>query len=48
VWTSAVLRPLDAAAAILAFAALTVARLPVWLVVLLSATAGALAAAYTA
>ncbi len=48
VWTSAVLRPLDAAAAITAFAALTVARLPVWLVVLLSAAAGALAAPYAA
>ncbi len=48
VWTSAVLRPLDAAAAIAAFAALTVARLPVWLVVLLSAAAGALAAPYAA
>ena len=48
VWTSAVLRPLDAAAAILAFAALTVAQLPVWLVVLLSAAAGALAVPYTA
>ncbi len=45
VWTSAVLAPLDAGAAILAFTALTVARVPVWLVVLLAAAAGALSAA---
>ena len=43
VWTSAVLCPLDAALAILAFAALAVARLPVWLVVVLAAATGALA-----
>ncbi len=42
VWISAVHRPLDAALAILALAALAVARLPVWLVVLLAAAAGAL------
>ncbi len=40
VWTSAVLRPLDAALALLAFAALATARLPVWLVALLAAAAG--------
>jgi chromate transporter len=40
VWTSAVLRPVDAALAILAFAALATARLPVWLVALLTAAAG--------
>ena len=43
VWTSSVLNPQDAAAAILAFAALAVGRLPVWLVVLVAAAAGALA-----
>jgi chromate transporter len=43
VWTSSVLSPQDAAAAILAFAALAVGRLPVWLVVLVAAAAGALA-----
>jgi chromate transporter len=45
VWTSSVLSPQDAAAAILAFAALAVGRLPVWLVVLVAAAAGALSAA---
>ncbi len=44
VWTSAVTRPLDAALALLAFAALAVARFPVLPVVLLAALAGALAA----
>ena len=44
VWTSAVLRPLDAGLAILGFAALAVARIPVLLVALIAATAGALAA----
>jgi chromate transporter len=43
VWTSAVLRPLDAALAILAFAALATAQFPVWLVALLAALTGALA-----
>ncbi len=40
IWTSSILRPLDAALALLAFAALVVARLPVLLVVALSAAAG--------
>ncbi len=44
VWTSAVLRPLDAALALLAFAALAVAGLPVLLVVFFAAVAGTLAA----
>ncbi len=44
VWTSAVFSPRDAALALLAFAALVVARLPVLLVVLLAAASGALAA----
>jgi len=44
VWTSAVFSPLDAALAILAFAALALARLPVLAVVLLAAAAGALEA----
>ncbi len=44
VWTSAVVQPSDAALALLAFAALTVARLPVLLVVALSAVAGAASA----
>jgi len=43
VWTSAVLRPLDAALALIAFAALAVARLPVLLVAFLAAAAGTLA-----
>jgi chromate transporter len=41
VWTSSVVQPSDAALALLAFAALTVVRLPVLLVVALSAGAGA-------
>jgi chromate transporter len=40
IWTSTILRPLDAALALLAFAALTVARLPVFAVVAMSAAAG--------
>ena len=40
IWTSTILRPLDAALALLAFAALTVARLPVFVVVAMSAAAG--------
>lgn len=46
VWTSAVLGPLDASLAVLAFAALAVARLPVVLVVVLAAAAGAATAGY--
>ncbi len=44
VWTSAVFSPVDAALALLAFAALAVARLPVLLVVFLAAAEGGLAA----
>ncbi|MGO9547037.1 MAG: chromate efflux transporter [Rhodomicrobium sp.] len=44
VWTSAVIKPSDAALALLAFGALTVARLPVLLAVALAAAAGAAAA----
>jgi len=44
VWTSAVEMPLDAALAVLAFAAMAAARLPVLIVVLLAAAAGSLAA----
>ena len=40
IWTSTILRPLDAALALLAFAALTVAKLPVFVVVAMSAAAG--------
>ena len=40
IWTSTILNPLDAALALLAFAALTVARLPVFVVVAMSAAAG--------
>ena len=40
IWTSTILRPLDAALALLAFAALTVARLPVFVVVAMSAATG--------
>ena len=40
IWTSTILRPLDAALALLAFAALTVARLPVFVVVAMSAAVG--------
>ncbi len=43
IWTSTILSPLDAALALLAFAALTVARLPVIAVVALAAVAGAAA-----
>ncbi len=41
IWTSAILRPADAALALLAFAALAVARLPVLAVVAMAAAAGA-------
>ena len=41
IWTSTILAPPDAAFALIAFTALTVARLPVLLVVALSAAAGA-------
>ena len=40
IWTSTILRPLDAALALLAFAALTVARLPVFVVVAMAAALG--------
>ena len=40
IWTSTILRPLDAALALLAFAALTAGRLPVFVVVAISAAAG--------
>ena len=40
IWTSTILRPVDAALALLAFAALTVAKLPVFLVVAMAAAAG--------
>jgi chromate transporter len=40
IWTSTILRPLDAALALLAFAALTVAKLPVFVVVAMAAFAG--------
>ena len=40
IWTSTILRPVDAALALLAFAALTVARLPVFVVVAMAAAAG--------
>ncbi len=40
IWTSTILRPLDAALALLAFAALTVARLPVFVVVAMAAAMG--------
>jgi chromate transporter len=40
IWMSTILRPLDAALALLAFAALTVARLPVLAVVAMAAAAG--------
>ncbi len=41
IWTSTILRPLDAAIATLLLAALTTARLPVLIVVALAAAAGA-------
>jgi chromate transporter len=40
VWTSTILRPMDAALALLAFAALAVARLPVFVVVAIAAVVG--------
>ncbi|MFY9876075.1 MAG: chromate efflux transporter [Rhodomicrobium sp.] len=40
IWTSTILRPVDAALALLAFAALTVAKLPVFLMVAMAAAAG--------
>jgi chromate transporter len=40
IWTSTILRPVDAALALLAFAALTVAGLPVFVVVAMAAAAG--------
>ncbi len=40
IWTSTILRPLDAALALLAFAALTVARVPVFVVVAMSVAVG--------
>jgi len=40
IWTSTILRPMDAALALLAFAALEVARLPVFVVVALAAVVG--------
>ena len=40
IWTSTILRPVDAALALLAFAALTVAKLPVFVVVAMAAAAG--------
>ena len=40
IWTSTVQRPLDAALALLAFAALAIARLPVLAVVALAAAVG--------
>ena len=40
IWTSTILRPLDAALALLAFAALTVAELPVFVVVAMAAAVG--------
>jgi chromate transporter len=40
IWTSTILRPIDAALALLAFAALTVARLPIFVVVAMAAVAG--------
>ncbi len=40
IWTSTILRPRDAALALLAFAALTVAKLPVFVVVAMAAAAG--------
>jgi chromate transporter len=41
VWTSAILEPTDLALALAAFAALALWKLPPWLVVLLTAAAGA-------
>jgi chromate transporter len=43
VWTSAILRPVDLALAIAAFAALALWRIPPWIVVVLTAAGGALA-----
>jgi chromate transporter len=43
VWTSAILRPVDLALAMAAFAALALWRIPAWIVVILSAVGGALA-----
>jgi chromate transporter len=40
VWTSTILRPMDATLALLAFAALAVARLPVFVVVAIAAVVG--------
>jgi chromate transporter len=40
IWTSTILRPVDAALSLLAFAALTVAQLPVFVVVAMAAAAG--------
>ncbi len=40
IWTSTIVRPLDAALALLAFAALTVAKLPVFVVVAMAAALG--------
>jgi chromate transporter len=45
VWTSAILRPADFVLALAAFGLLTVWRWPPWIVVLLTAAAGALLAA---
>jgi chromate transporter len=42
VGTSAILRPIDFALALAAFGALVIWRLPPWLVVVLTATAGAI------
>jgi chromate transporter len=47
VWTSAILRPADFALALCAFGALVIWRWPPWIVVLLTAAAGALLAATT-
>jgi chromate transporter len=47
VGTSAITRPIDAALAVLAFGALAIWRLPPWLVVAMSAAAGALIATVT-
>jgi chromate transporter len=40
IWTSTILRPVDAALSLLAFAALTVARLPIFVVVAMAAATG--------
>jgi chromate transporter len=47
VWTSAILRPADFVLAMCAFGLLVVWRCPPWIVVLLSAAAGAVLAATT-